>query len=126
MLHGHKPKGEDMFIAANRIRVRVKSGVDLERRFKERKGIEKQPGFLSFELWKLDDEEAGEFEEYLVVSHWDSKGDFQAWTVSDAFKEAHSGPRAEYILGHPVFTGYEVRQSSRVFRPFDKTVGIDV
>lgn len=111
MLREHNFKVEEMYIATNRIRVRVNSGVDLERRFEERKGIEEQPGFLSFELWKLDDPEAGEFEEYLVVSHWESKSAFQAWTVSDAFKEAHSGPRAEYILGHPVFTGYDVRQS---------------
>ena len=111
MLREHGSKAEDMFIATNRIRVRVNSGVDLESRFKERKGIEEQPGFLSFELWKLDDAEACEYEEYLVVSHWESKSDFQEWTVSDAFRKAHSGPRAEYILGHPVFTGYEVRQS---------------
>ena len=111
MLREHNAKAEDMFIATNRIRVRVNSGVDLESRFKERKGIEEQPGFLSFELWKLDDAEACEYEEYLVVSHWESKSDFQEWTASDAFKKAHSGPRAEYILGHPVFTGYEVRQS---------------
>lgn len=115
-----------MFIATNRIRVRENAGERLEKRFKERQGVEKQPGFLSFELWKLDDVEEHAYEEYLVVTHWESKGDFQAWTDSDAFKKAHSGPRAEFTLGHPEFKGYEVSQSSRVFRLFDKTIGVNI
>lgn len=115
-----------MYIATNRIRVRKKSGAELEKRFKERQGVEKQPGFLSFELWKTDDSEGQPYDEYLVVTHWDSKSEFKAWTKSEVFDRAHSGPRAEYVLEHPEFRGYDVRQSSRVFRLFDKNIGIDV
>lgn len=115
-----------MYIATNRIRVRKKSGGKLEKRFKERQGVDKQPGFLSLELWKMDDSGGHPYEEYLVVTHWDSKEDFRAWTSSEVFNNAHSGPRADYVLEHPEFKGYDVRQSSRVFRLFDKSVGLDV
>ena len=115
-----------MYIATNRIRVQAKSGEKLEERFKERQGVQKQPGFLSFELWKTDDSEGRSYEEYLVVTHWESKSDFQAWTSSVVSERAHSGPRAEYMIEHPEFTGYNVRQSSRVFRLFDKDIGLEV
>ena len=43
---------------------------------------------------------------------WESKEAHNQWTRSEAFKAAHSGPRADFIVGHPEFGGYEVRLHS--------------
>ena len=99
-----------MFVGTNRIRVKTGSGKELERRFQTRGGIETQPGFLGFEMWRLERDE--DFEEYLIVTHWESKDAQRAWVKSDAFKQAHSGPSADYFLGHARFRGYDVRLSS--------------
>ncbi len=126
MLHVQHLREDGMYIATNRIRVQENFGEKLESRFKERRGIEKQPGFLNFELWKLDDPEERGCEEYLVVTRWESESDFRAWAKSDMFNKAHSGPRQEYILEHPTFKGYEGRQSFRLLHPLDETVGSDI
>ena len=60
-----------MFVATNRIRVRKPHGTDLEELFQQRGGLEQQAGFVGFQLWKSQGE--AEHEEYLVVSHWDTK-----------------------------------------------------
>lgn len=94
-----------MFIATNRIRVKKGAGHYLEQRFSHRRGIENRPGFVTFALWKLDDDQA--HEEYLVVTHWGSKDDFSAWTESPEFREAHSRPWSDSVLDAE-FRGYEV------------------
>ncbi len=96
-----------MFVSTNGFRIKKGHGRDLEERFKERGGVEKQPGFLGFQLWRKDGA-AGD-EEYVVVTHWESKEAHHQWTRSEEFKAAHSGPRAGFILGHPEFSGYDVR-----------------
>ena len=48
-----------------------------------------------------------EADEYLSMTQWASKQDFVAWTKSDAFKKAHSGPRAKGVIGAQP-AGYEV------------------
>ena len=115
-----------MYIATNRIRVKAKSGDKLEERFKKRQGVQNQPGFLSLELWKTDDSEGRPYEEYLVVTHWESKSDFQEWTSSVVSERAQSDPQADNVIERPEFTGYNVRQSSRMFRLFDKDIGLEV
>lgn len=99
-----------MFVATNRLRTVKGRGHELEERFGRRAGVEKQPGFLGFELWKK--ETHADHDEYLVVTHWDSKEAHHMWTRSEAFKEAHSGPRADFIVGHPEFSAYDVRLMS--------------
>jgi heme-degrading monooxygenase HmoA len=51
----------------------------------------------------------------LYASHtvWDSRATFEAWTKSEAFRAAHSraGDNKPLYLGHPVFEGFEVRQT---------------
>ena len=59
-----------MYVATNRIKVAKPHGAELEERFGPRGGVEKQPGFLGFELWRSDKEM--DHEEYLVVTHWES------------------------------------------------------
>ena len=52
-----------MYVGTNRIRVRKGTGHKLGERFAQRGGVERQPGFMSFQMWKLDADE--EHEEYL-------------------------------------------------------------
>ena len=58
-------------------------------------------------MWKVDDK--ADHEEFLIVTHWKSKEAHYHWTRSEAFRTAHSGPRADFTPGHTGFTGYEVR-----------------
>jgi len=99
-----------MFIATNRLRVQPGSGSELEERFRRRGGVEGQPGFIRFELWKLAGAEAGE--EYLVVTHWESEAAHVNWTQSESFRQSHSGIRGDFFLGPPEFQKYDVRLSS--------------
>ncbi len=99
-----------MFVGTNRIRVEKGAGGKLEERFARQGGVEDEPGFIGFQMWKLDAD--GDFEEYLIVTHWESKEAQKAWVRGDGFRQAHSGPRADYIIGHARFNGYDVRLAS--------------
>lgn len=89
-----------MFIAINRIHVTRGECGELEERFGKSSGIEELPGFIEFRLPKKTrghgDNEA---DEYLSMTQWASKKDFVAWTKSEAFRKAHSGPRAKGVIG---------------------------
>ncbi len=98
-----------MYAVTNRIKIEKGHGDEMEEVFGKRGGVEKEPGFKSFELWKLEAEE--DHEVYLVVTRWESKGDFQNWTKSDSFKQSHAGPRPTFILGGEL-GNYEVKISS--------------
>ena len=96
-----------MFVSTNRLKTKKGHGYELEARFEQRRGVEKQAGFLGFELWKKETE--ADHDEYLVVTHWESKEAHQQWVHGEAFKAAHSGRRSDFIVGHPEFGRYEVR-----------------
>jgi heme oxygenase (staphylobilin-producing) len=98
-----------MFVATNRLTIKAGFGQELEQQFGRRGGVEQQADFLGFELWKLDKE--ADHEEYLVVTHWESKEAHHNWTRSEAFRQAHSGPRPEFLIGGES-SSYEVRFSS--------------
>ena len=100
-----------MYVATNRIKVRKPHGPDLEGLFEHRGGLEQQDGFLSFELWKSGSE--ADHEEYLVVSHWETKEAHDLWTRSEAFRRAHTGMGADFIMGRGEFAEYDVRAASR-------------
>ena len=100
-----------MYVATNRIKVRNSNGTDLEELFQRRAGLEQQPGFLTFELWKMRGET--EHEDYLVVSHWENEQAHSDWTKSEAFRQVHSGFRSDFILGPGEFHAYDVRVASR-------------
>ncbi len=98
-----------MYIAVNKLKVQKARGDELEQRFQHAGAVAGEPGFLGFELWKLDAD--GEHEEFLVVSRWESEEAHSQWTKSESFKQAHSGPPADFILGHGEFSGYQVKMS---------------
>ncbi|MCO1578997.1 MULTISPECIES: antibiotic biosynthesis monooxygenase family protein [unclassified Crossiella] len=83
-------------VKINAIEVPDGSGAELEKRFAARLGaVEKEPGFLGFELLRP---KAGE-ERYFVYTRWETEEHFQAWMGGSA-KAAHAGERAK-----PVGTG---------------------
>lgn len=103
-----------MFIAMNRFRVALGSETDFEQVWLNRDvHLRAVPGFENFHLLRGPEKE----DHVLYASHtvWASKAAFEAWTQSDAFREAHrnagqSGTRAMY-LGPPQFEGFEVLQT---------------
>jgi heme-degrading monooxygenase HmoA len=103
-----------MFIAMNRFRVRKGSEADFESVWANRDSrLPKVPGFVEFHLLK-----GPEHEDYtLYSSHtlWQSKATFEAWTKSEAFREAHkdAGQNGSLYIDHPQFEGFEVRQTVR-------------
>lgn len=95
-----------MYVSTNRLQVSKGHGTALEERFKPRGGVEQRPGYVDFELWKVSKD--GDIDEYLVVTRWESEEAFTAWTQSDSFRQAHSGPPLEGLMGHGEFNGYDV------------------
>jgi heme oxygenase (staphylobilin-producing) len=75
-----------MHVAINRLTVPTEYAEHLERAFSNASGMAGVPGFRAFKL--LRSEAGGE---YLVLTEWDDRGSFEAWTQSDAFSRAHSG-----------------------------------
>ena len=98
-----------MFIAMNRFRVVKGREEDFETVWRGRdsrlKGL---PGFVEFHLLKGPDGE----DHTLYASHtiWRTRADFEAWTQSDAFRQAHkgAGETKGMYLGGPHFEGFEV------------------
>jgi len=98
-----------MFIAMNRFKVTLGKEGEFENVWRQRESrLNEVPGFKSFHLLRgpeLDDHT-------LFASHttWKDKATFDAWTHSDAFKQAHAqaGQTKGLYLGHPNFEGFEV------------------
>jgi heme-degrading monooxygenase HmoA len=101
-----------MFIAMNRFKVIPGSEAAFETVWTSRdthlRGV---PGFVVFHLLRGPERE----DHVLYSSHtiWRSKSDFEAWTTSEAFRQAHrgAGGNRPLYLGHPEFEGFEVLQT---------------
>ena len=101
-----------MFIAMNRFRVSLGAEAEFEKVWTTRDtylgGV---PGFITFHLLRGPERE----DHVLYSSHsvWRSRGDFEAWTRSEAFRRAHSdaGSNRSLYLGHPEFEGFDVLQT---------------
>ena len=101
-----------MFIAMNRFKVVPGSQADFEEVWTTRDThLRDVPGFVEFHLLRGPDRE----DHTLYSSHsiWRSKGDFEAWTKSEAFRRAHqdAGQNRSMYLGHPEFEGFDVVQT---------------
>ena len=96
-----------MFVGTNRIKIKKGYGNELEELFRSRGEVAREPGFVDFELWRQEGD--SEHEEYLVVSRWESEEHHNQWLRSDSFKQAHSGPPVDYIMGHGEFSSYQIR-----------------
>ena len=98
-----------MFIAMNRFRIALGREDDFETLWRTREShLDGVEGFRTFHLLRgpTDDECT------LFASHttWDTREQFEAWTNSDAFRQAHASAKAPpgTYLGHPNFEGFEV------------------
>jgi heme-degrading monooxygenase HmoA len=96
------------FVAMNRFRVALGREAEFEEIWRNRQSdLPSMPGFVVFHLLRGGSDETAT----LFVSHtvWRTRGAFEDWTRSEAFRRAHSGaPRAAGLyLGPPQFEGFE-------------------
>lgn len=101
-----------MFVAMNRFRIVKGMEPEFERIWAERDShLGEVPGFVEFNLLRGPDAE----DHTLYVSHtiWQSRGDFDAWTKSDAFRKAHAGAGGSknVYMGRPEFEGFDSVQT---------------
>jgi heme-degrading monooxygenase HmoA len=101
-----------MFIAMNRFQVIRGEEAAFENVWLSRDTyLDGVPGFIEFHLLRGPAEE----DHTLFSSHtvWRTREDFEAWTRSDAFRQAHrgAGENKPLYLGHPRFEGFEVLQT---------------
>ncbi|MBO0735876.1 MAG: antibiotic biosynthesis monooxygenase [Alphaproteobacteria bacterium] len=101
-----------MFIAMNRFKVIPRLQGDFERVWTTRDThLREVPGFIEFHLLRGPEQE----DHVLYSSHtiWRSRADFESWTRSEAFRQAHrdAGQNRPLYLGHPEFEGFEVLQT---------------
>ena len=101
-----------MFIAMNRFQViRGEEGAFENVWLSRDTFLDGVPGFVEFHLLRGPEAE----DHTLFASHtiWHSREDFEAWTRSEAFRQAHkgAGDNKPLYLGHPRFEGFEVLQT---------------
>ncbi len=103
-----------MFIAMNRFRVALGSESEFEQVWLSRDvHLRTVPGFEQFHLLRGPEHE----DHVLYASHtvWRSHEDFEAWTRSDAFRQAHrdagQNTTRSLYLGPPQFEGFSVLQA---------------
>jgi len=98
------------FIAMNRFKVRTEAEADFEDMWRARESrLKEVPGFQEFRL--LKGPEGDGYRLYSSHVIWDSRADFEAWTKSEQFRDAHrnAGQAAtrDALLGRPEFEGFE-------------------
>ncbi len=103
-----------MFIAMNRFRIIKGEEAAFEKIWMERDTfLNEVPGFVDFHLLRGAEEE----DHTLYASHstWETQGDFENWTKSEAFRKAHAsaGTKGKNIyLGHPMFEGFNAVETA--------------
>lgn len=98
-----------MIIVMNRVPVAEGQSEAFLDRFRTRAGlVDSQPGFIRNLVLK-----PLKGEHHVVMTFWKSREDFEAWTGSAAFREAHSRvPPKEMFKGHAELEIYEVALES--------------
>ncbi|MGB1388430.1 MAG: antibiotic biosynthesis monooxygenase family protein [Paracoccaceae bacterium] len=98
------------YIAMNRFHIAPGREADFENVWRSREShLKELKGFREFRL--LKGPEGNGYRLYSSHVIWDSRDDFEAWTKSEQFRNAHknAGNSATKgaILGHPQFEGFE-------------------
>jgi len=76
-----------MITVANRIYVAPEYAAAFEERFRTRAGlVDGMPGFLSNQILRP----TKPTDPYIVMTYWESREHFEAWTKSDAFVKGHA------------------------------------
>jgi heme-degrading monooxygenase HmoA len=97
-----------MFVAMNRFRIAAgREGEFIEIWRTRETHLDQVPGFKAFNLLQGPSNE--EFTLFASHSIWESRDAFEAWTRSDAFRQAHANAGASkgIYLGPPQFEGFE-------------------
>ncbi|WP_139992735.1 heme oxygenase [Paenibacillus paridis] len=90
-----------MIIVTNTSHITKGNGDKLIERFDRIGKVEGMEGFLGLEV--LLTQNTAEYDEVSVVTRWNSKDDFQAWTRSEAFRESHSHRKTpDYIISNKI------------------------
>ena len=98
-----------MFIAMNRFKIAPGREGDFISVWKNRETyLDAVPGFREFHL--LEGPTTDEYTLFASHSTWESREAFEAWTKSEAFRQAHAnaGGNKDMYLGPPQFEGFEV------------------
>lgn len=98
-----------MFIAMNRFKIALGRESEFIAIWKNREShLDGVPGFQEFHL--LQGSANAEYTLFASHSIWESAAAFEAWTHSEAFRQAHAnaGTAKGVYLGHPQFEGFEV------------------
>lgn len=108
-----------MIVVSNRIPVARGREEEFAARFRDRAGlVERHPGFIRLEILRpepvtLHGRQMGGSDYHVVLTYWERKEDFVAWTESDDFRVAHAQrPPAEMFAGPNVFEMHEIIQST--------------
>jgi len=103
-----------MIVVCNRIAVAKGHEQEFEKLFleqgesKARQPLSSFPGFLRNDVLRPT-----KGEPYVVLSYWESQKDFEVWTQSESFREAHGGrSRPEIFAGRPSLEIHEVIKST--------------
>lgn len=97
-----------MFVAMNRFKIATGKEADFIEIWRSREThLDQVPGFKTFNLLQGASNE--EFTLFASHSIWESREAFEAWTKSEAFRQAHAnaGTSKGIYLGHPQFEGFE-------------------
>ncbi len=103
------------FVASNMLTVPEGEGAKLEERFRGRAGaVDRATGFVDFELLRP----ISGTNRYMVLTHWRSREDFEAWTESQSFRRGHASATGREADSDSSATGseimtFEVAQLSR-------------
>ncbi len=99
-----------MFIAMNRFKIKRGSEEAFETLWKNREShLEDTPGFVEFKLLRGPADDEGGFTLYASHTTWKTRVDFENWTKSLQFREAHknAGKNDVQYLGHPQLETFE-------------------
>ncbi len=77
-----------MFVSMNRFTIDPKYWDAFEARFQQRAGlVDQEPGFIRNSILRPV---KGTSEQHIVMTLWESREAFEAWTQSEAFRTAHA------------------------------------
>ena len=98
-----------MIVVVNRIHVKEDCWEAFETRFKNRAGlVDNAPGFIRNQVLRPLDQSSNY---HVIMTWWENREAFHAWTQSAAFSEAHAAHRGasrEMYAGPNVFEMHEV------------------
>lgn len=101
-----------MISVMNRIPVNPDYAQDFEQRFSDRAAlVDGMDGFVAFRLLRP----SKPTDPYIVMTFWETKAHFEAWTRSAEFKEGHARAGRlphDAFLGHPKIEVMEIIQEA--------------